>query len=105
MAAVPGQGDDWCYVSSGTWSLMGVELPQPVIDEQCSGLNFTNEAGAAGRTRLLKNIAGLWLLQECRKAWMLEGREYSYQHLTRLASEARPFSAAVPGIAASLAAS
>src|SRR5262245_9487971 len=74
VAAVP--SDDsrhWCYISSGTWSLMGVEIPKPVINEQSLRLNYTNEVGVGGRIRLLKNIAGLWLLQECRRAWSLEG--------------------------------
>jgi rhamnulokinase len=96
VVAVPAEsGDNWCYISSGTWSLMGLELDRPVIDAQSLAANYTNEVGVSGKIRFLKNIAGLWLLQECRKAWMLEGREYSYEHLTRLASEARPFSAAI----------
>jgi rhamnulokinase len=95
VAAVPGEGDDWCYVSSGTWSLMGVELPGPVINERCSSLNFTNEQGAGGRTRLLKNIAGLWLLQECRRAWAAEGERLSYEELARLAEEAGPAQATI----------
>ena len=88
-------GTNWCYISSGTWSLMGLELDRPVIDAQTLAANYTNEVGVSGKIRFLKNIAGLWLLQECRKAWTLEGTEYSYEHLTRLASEARPFSAAI----------
>jgi rhamnulokinase len=96
VAAVPAErGENWCYISSGTWSLMGLELDRPVINAQTLAANYTNEVGVSGKIRFLKNIAGLWLLQECRKAWMLEGREYSYEHLTRLASEARPFSAAI----------
>ena len=96
VAAVPAaSGDNWCYISSGTWSLMGLELDRPVINAQSLTANYTNEVGVSGKIRFLKNIAGLWLLQECRKAWMLEGREYNYEHLTRLASEARPFSAAI----------
>jgi rhamnulokinase len=96
VVAVPaGSGDNWCYISSGTWSLMGLELDRPVINAQSLAANYTNEVGVSGKIRFLKNIAGLWLLQECRKAWILEGREYSYEHLTRLASEARPFSAAI----------
>jgi rhamnulokinase len=96
VVAVPAQGgDNWCYISSGTWSLMGLELDSPVINAQTLAANYTNEVGVSGKIRFLKNIAGLWLLQECRKAWMLEGREYSYEHLTRLAAEARPFSAAI----------
>ncbi len=96
VVAVPaGSGDNWCYISSGTWSLMGLELDGPVINAQSLAANYTNEVGVSGKIRFLKNIAGLWLLQECRKAWKLEGREYSYEDLTRLATEAQPFSAAI----------
>jgi len=70
-----------------------VESAQPVINEQSLRLNYTNEVGVGGRIRLLKNIAGLWLLQECRRAWSLEGTEYTYDELTRMAAAARPFSA------------
>ena len=96
VAAVPAAGgDDWCYISSGTWSLMGLELDRPVINQQSLALNFTNEVGVAGSIRLLKNIAGLWLLQECRRHWILEGTEYSYEQLTQMAAEARPFAAVI----------
>jgi rhamnulokinase len=96
VAAVPSEGgDNWCYISSGTWSLMGLELDAPVINAQSLELNYTNEVGLAGKIRLLKNIAGLWLLQECRRAWMLEGAEYSYDQLMRMAADARPFTAAI----------
>jgi rhamnulokinase len=91
VAAVPAEGDGWCYISSGTWSLMGVELAEPVINEGSLALNFTNEIGFGGRVRFLKNIAGLWLLQECRRAWALEGVEHGYDELTRLAASAEPF--------------
>ncbi len=86
---------DWCYISSGTWSLMGVELPTPLVNDRCSQFNFTNEGGVGGTTRLLKNIAGLWLVQECRRAWALSGRDYSWDDLTRLAASAPPRSALV----------
>ena len=95
VAAAPADGDSWCYISSGTWSLMGVELDEPVIDARSLALNLTNEMGACGKTRLLKNIAGLWLLQECRRAWALAGREYSYDELTTMATGAPPFSAVI----------
>jgi rhamnulokinase len=91
VAAVPAQDSDFCYISSGTWSLMGVELDAPLINEQSLALNFTNEAGVAGTIRLLKNIAGLWLLQECRRAWALEGNKYSYEELTQAAAGAEPY--------------
>jgi rhamnulokinase len=90
VAAVPARGNGWCYISSGTWSLMGVESAAPVIDDQSYQLNFTNEAGVAGRTRLLKNIAGLWLLQECRRAWAAEGERFGYDELMQMAEAAGP---------------
>jgi rhamnulokinase len=91
VAAVPAEGANWCYISSGTWSLMGAELDEPVINERVLAGNLTNEIGAAlGKVRFLKNIAGLWLLQECRRAWALEGAEYTYDELVRLAGAARP---------------
>lgn len=86
----PGASPDWCYISSGTWSLMGVEVPGPVINERSSGLNFTNEGGVGGTTRLLKNIAGLWLLQECRRIWQQQGRAYAWDQLVSLAAAAPP---------------
>jgi rhamnulokinase len=96
VAAVPAEGgDNWCYVSSGTWSLMGLELDAPVINAESLALNFTNEVGAAGKIRLLKNIAGLWLLQECRRAWMEDGAEYSYEQLAGMAAAAKPFTATI----------
>jgi rhamnulokinase len=95
VAAVPAEGGGWGYISSGTWSLMGVELDTPVINERSLALNFTNEVGAEGKIRLLKNIAGLWLLQECRRAWSLAEREYSYAELVQLA-------AAVPSCGATI---
>jgi len=90
VAAVPAEGDDWAYLSSGTWSLIGVELPEPLINDAVRAANFTNEAGHDGTTRFLKNISGLWLLQECRRAWAKEGTEYGYEELTHLALETEP---------------
>ncbi len=72
--AEPSQRPSWCYISSGTWSLMGAEVPRPVVDDACLALNFTNEGGVGGTTRLLKNIAGLWLVQECRRVWNAAAR-------------------------------
>ena len=95
VAAVPAEGEDWCYISSGTWSLMGVELPEPVINQRSLALNFTNEIGFGGTVRFLKNIAGLWLLQECRRAWALEGSEFNYDELARLAASSEPFKAVI----------
>ncbi len=96
VAAVPARGDaDWCYVSSGTWSLMGVELAGPIVNAQCEALNFTNETGVEGRVRLLKNIAGLWLWQECRRDWAAAGQNYSYDDMGRMAEAAKPFAAVI----------
>jgi rhamnulokinase len=95
-AAVDGVGPpDWCYLSSGTWSLLGVEVPQPVITAETLRVNLTNEGGVAGTTRLLKNIMGLWLVQECRRTWARQGRDYSYDELLKRAQAARPFAALV----------
>ncbi len=95
VAAVPAERDGWCYISSGTWSLMGVELDEPLINDAVLAYNLTNEVGAAGKIRLLKNIAGLWLLQECRRAWALQGNEYSYAQLAEMAGAARAFRAVI----------
>lgn len=81
----------WAYISSGTWSLMGLELPQPVLSQRALELNVTNEGGIDGTWRLLKNIMGLWLVQECRRAFERQGRDLTYSELSRLAGEARPF--------------
>ncbi|MBL8829381.1 MAG: rhamnulokinase [Planctomycetaceae bacterium] len=86
----PGEHPDWCYISSGTWSLMGVEVPQPVVSEKVRQLNFTNEGGVGGTTRLLKNITGLWLVQECRRVWNQAGKEYRWDAFNRLSAEATP---------------
>lgn len=84
----PGQRPDWCYLSSGTWALMGVEMPHPVINDECLRLNFTNEGGVGGTIRLLKNITGLWLVQECRRVWRKAGRDYSWEGLLELSAAA-----------------
>jgi len=92
VAAVPvTEAGSWAYISSGTWSLMGAELQDPVLTGTCRELNFTNEIGYGGSVRLLKNIIGLWLVQECRRQWEREGVAYDYAELTRLAEEAEPF--------------
>jgi rhamnulokinase len=83
------------YISSGTWSLMGVEVPEPVINDQCAEFNFTNEGGVGGTTRLLKNIAGLWLVQECRRIWAKAGCDYAWDDLVRQAQSAKPLAALI----------
>jgi rhamnulokinase len=79
---------DWCYISCGTWSLMGVELDAPNLTQACQLFNFTNEGGVGGSVRLLKNISGLWIVQQCREQWRREGRDLGWSELSRLASEA-----------------
>jgi rhamnulokinase len=91
IVAVPSEGEDWAYISSGTWSLMGVELTSPNISEKGFKYNFSNEGGAEGTYRYLKNIMGLWLLQQCRKTWADSGEEYSYEDLIAKAQRAVPF--------------
>jgi rhamnulokinase len=91
VAGVPASGSHWAYLSSGTWSLMGVELADPIINERSRELNFTNEIGFGNTVRLLKNISGLWLIQECRREWSRLGRDFDYATLTRLATDAQPF--------------
>ena len=91
VAAVPASGGNWAYLSSGTWSLMGVEAASPVINDQSRMLGFTNEIGYGGSVRLLKNIIGLWIVQECRRAWTKEGKKYDYATLETMAADAPPF--------------
>ena len=86
----PSERPSWCYISSGTWSLMGVEVPRPVINDEVLQRNFTNEGGVGGTIRLLKNIAGLWLIQECRRIWAEEGDDRSWEQLMNAALDAPP---------------
>ena len=88
VAAVPATGNDWLYLSSGTWSLLGAEVDQPVLTPKAAEYNVTNEGGIGGKIRLLKNIAGLFLLQECKREWSRRGQEYDYTTLTKMAEEA-----------------
>ena len=98
VAAVPAEGKGWAYLSSGTWSLLGVELKKPIINDQSRECNFTNELGFGGRIRFLKNIVGLWIQQECRRTWQEAGREFSYEQLSDLAARAEPHRAFInPG--------
>ena len=86
VAAVPATKDDFLYLSSGTWSLMGTEVAQPVINHTSLESNLTNEGGYGGKFCLLKNIVGLWILQECRRMWAESGQQYSYDDLTEQAT-------------------
>jgi len=90
IAAIPAEGDDWAYLSSGTWSLLGVELDEPCLSEKAYEASFTNEGGVDGKIRFLKNITGLWLLQECKKIWDSK-KEYDYSDLVDMSLLAEPF--------------
>lgn len=87
VAAVPAENDDFAYLSSGTWSLMGIESKEPIIDERSFAMNFTNEGGVEGTVRVLKNICGMWLLERCRAEWP----ETDYSKITAEAERAEPF--------------
>jgi rhamnulokinase len=90
VAAVPFQRSGAAYVSAGTWSLVGLEVSEPVIDDASFAANLTNEGGVGGTFRLLKNVTGLWLLHECRRAWAQDGRERSFDELVAAAERATP---------------
>jgi sugar (pentulose or hexulose) kinase len=92
VAAVPAEQDNnWAYLSSGTWSLMGVEVSRAIVNDKTFQYEFTNEGGVENTIRLLKNIMGLWLMQECRRQWQREGVELSYTEMTDMAKKAEPF--------------
>ncbi|MDR2936938.1 MAG: rhamnulokinase [Rikenellaceae bacterium] len=90
VAAIPASDEKFAYLSSGTWSLMGIEAKDPIIDERTRAMNFTNEGGVEGTTRLLKNITGMWLLERCREEWTSEA-SYSYPQLVGMAHSVDPF--------------
>ncbi len=89
-ASRAGARPDWCYISLGTWALMGIESPHPVVNDAVLKLNFTNEGGVGGTIRLLKNITGLWLVQECRRVWNAGGENLDWDALTQAAAAAVP---------------
>jgi rhamnulokinase len=91
VAAVPAEGENWAYLSSGTWSLIGVEIAKPMISDQSREKNYTHEIGHGNTIRFLRNIIGLWIVQECRRNWEKQGTVYDYDTLTQLAIEAEPF--------------
>jgi sugar (pentulose or hexulose) kinase len=91
VAAVPAEMEHFAYISSGTWSLMGAEVPSPVISPASLQYNFTNEGGVNGTFRLLKNILGMWLVQACQEAWALEGAAYSPAQLVEMAAAVPAF--------------
>jgi len=91
VGAVPVKSEKWAYISSGTWSLVGVELPAPVLDARAFKSNFTNEGGINGNIRFLRNAMGLWLLQRCQKDWAAAGHKHDYGELVEMAKHSVPF--------------
>jgi rhamnulokinase len=95
VVAVPAQNQDFAWLSSGTWSIMGAEVLEPSVGLKALEYNFTNEGGVFGTWRLSKNIMGLWLVQECRREWGRQGQDHSYDEMTQLAAESDPFLAVI----------
>lgn len=95
VVSVPATNKDFIYISSGTWSLMGAELQEPLINEETRIANYTNEGGAMGSIRFLKNIMGLWIIQESRRQWKREGNDYSFAQMEAWAKEATPFASII----------
>lgn len=94
-ASSPSDQPDWCYISSGTWSLMGVEVPSPILTDTCREMNFTNEGGVGDTIRVLKNISGLWLIQECRRTWQQAGNDLDWGQMVSLAADAPALTALI----------
>lgn len=95
VAAVPAKGEDWAYLSSGTWSLLGLEVKEPIINADSLRYNLTNEGGVGDTYRFLKNIMGLWLVQECKRIWERSGTVLDYGDLMKEAEQAAPFTAII----------
>ncbi len=95
VAAVPAEDEHFAYLSSGTWSLMGIETRKPIITDESAAMNFTNEGGVEGTTRVLKNITGMWLLEQCRAVWKAAGKDYSYPEIVAMTEQAEPFAALI----------
>lgn len=91
VASVPASDPDFAYISSGTWSLLGAEITEPLCDKAVMEANYTNEGGVCGTIRFLKNIMGLWIVQECKREWERRGRDYSYAELVELAEKEPAF--------------
>lgn len=91
VASVPALDENFAFLSSGTWSLMGIETSTPIITDDSFKMNFTNEGGIDNTNRFLKNITGMWLLEQCRAVWSVEGKTYSYQEIVEITSKNRPF--------------
>lgn len=91
VAAAPLTDENSVYLSSGTWSLLGMELAKPIISKRSLQENFTNELGVENKVRFLKNITGLWLIQECKRIWDREGKAFNYNEISQAAEDAMPF--------------
>lgn len=91
IAAVPAADGNFAYLSSGTWSLMGIETDRPLVSDKAFSMNFTNEGGVEGSVRFLKNITGMWLLEQCRKEWKLSGKDYGYEEIMTMARKGAGF--------------
>ena len=91
VAAIPADNENFAYLSSGTWSLMGIETKQPIITDESFAMNFTNEGGVDGTTRFLKNITGMWLLEQCRKEWDAAGKNYTYPEIVEMSNSVEGF--------------
>ncbi len=103
IAAVPAENERFAYLSSGTWSLMGIEVKDAIINDETFALNFTNEGGIEGTTRFLKNITGMWLLEQCLREWKKEGITYAYEKLVHMAESAPAFQSLIDSDHASFA--
>lgn len=90
IAAIPAEDNEFAFLSSGTWSLMGIECEQPIIDDRTFSMNLTNEGGIDGTICFLNNITGMWLLEQCRKEWEKKGKKYSYSDIMEMAGKAEP---------------
>ena len=95
VVAVPAEAPGFAWISSGTWSVVGAEVQEPVINAQSLAHNFTNEGGACGTYRFSRNVMGLWLVQECRRTWARQGEEHSFAELAEMAARAEPFQAVI----------
>ena len=95
VAAVPAADQSWAYISSGTWSLMGVEIPQAIVNDKTFECGFANEVGADGKIRLLKDLMGMWLIQECCRQWQEKGEVFTYAEVVAMAQKAEPFQAVI----------
>ncbi len=93
VVAIPAQGKDWAYISSGTWSLAGIEIPAPIINDKSFAMNASNSGGILGQTLFLKNIMGLWIIQQCKAQWNQTNPELGYEDIVEMAKRAEPFAA------------